>query len=150
MPVISELLQQHLKGTHAYAVHCRRTAPSVGIVSCTYHHWFKPYSKTRRYCQLPVSGRRMQCFLQFRLASHGLPIVTGRLPGGQHVDRAHRVYVRCAGLSIANELHMVYECPALQPLWQRYAPLFYTDWHSEVFLCTEGSHTGLQGYPTLP
>ena len=38
----------------------------IGVVSCTYHYWFKPYSKTRYYRQLPVSGRRMQCFLQFR------------------------------------------------------------------------------------
>ena len=98
IPVIIELLRRHLRGTHAYEVHCPRTAPSVGVVSCTYHHWFKPYSKTRRYCQLPVSGRRMQRFLQFRLASHGLPIVTGRFSGEQHVDRARRV---CVHLSLS-------------------------------------------------
>ena len=126
VPVIIELLRQHLQGTHAYEVHGPRTASSVGVVSCTYHHWFNPYSKTRHHCQLPVSGRRMQRFLQFRLAAHGLPIVTGRFPGGQHVDRARRVCVHCGGLSAGDELHMVYECPALQPLRQRYAPLFST------------------------
>ena len=30
-------------------------------------------------CHMPVSGRRMQRFLQFRLGCHGLPIATGRL-----------------------------------------------------------------------
>ena len=30
------------------------------------------------------------------------------------------------GLSAGDELHMVYECPALQPLPQRYASLFST------------------------
>ena len=62
IPVIIELLRQHLQGTHAYEVHCPDTAYSVGIVSCTYHHWSMPYSMTRRYCQLPVSGRRMHRF----------------------------------------------------------------------------------------
>ncbi len=72
VPVVNALLQRHLQGTHDFDRYCPRVAPSVGVVSCTYHHWFMPYSKRRRYCQLPVSGRRMQRFLQFRLASHGL------------------------------------------------------------------------------
>ena len=95
VPVIIELLWQHLQGTHTYEIYCPRTTPSVGVVSCTYHHLFKPYGKTRRYCQLLVSGRRTQRFLQLRLASHGLPTVTGRFSGGQHVDRARRVCVHC-------------------------------------------------------
>ena len=78
---ISEALRAHLRGTHSYALHCPRAAPSAGVVSCTYHHWFKPFSQRRRYCQLPVSGRRMQRFLQFRLGSHNLPIVAGRFQG---------------------------------------------------------------------
>lgn len=86
----------------------------MDVVSCTYHQWFNPYSKTKAI--LPVSRRRMQRFLQFRLASHNLPIVTGRFSGGQHVDRASRVCVHCGGLSIAGELHMMRECPASQPL----------------------------------
>ena len=78
---IIEALREHLRGTHSYALHCPRAAPSVGVVSYTYHHWFKPFSKRRRYCQLPVSGRRMQWFLQFRLGSHNLPVITGRFQG---------------------------------------------------------------------
>ena len=35
-------------------------------LSVTYH-CFERFSKHRRYCQLPVSGRRMQRFLRFRL-----------------------------------------------------------------------------------
>ena len=67
---IVEALRQHLGGTHDYALHCRRAAPSVGVVACTYHHWFRPFSQHRQYCRLPVSGRRMQRFLQFRLGFH--------------------------------------------------------------------------------
>ena len=127
VPAIVELLQRHLHGVNTFGLHCPRAAPSAGVVSCTYHQWFRPYSKRRRYCQLPVSGRRMQRFLQFRLASHGLPIVTGRFSGGQRVARADRVCHHCGGTSIADELHMVHECAALQPLRQQYATLFSSE-----------------------
>ena len=104
-----------------YALHCPRAAPTVGIVACTYHHWFEPFSRHRRFFQLPVSGRRMQRFLQFRLASHKLPIVVGRFAGGQHVARANRVCTHCGGVAVADE------CPALHPLRQQYASLFSTN-----------------------
>ncbi len=66
----------------------------------------------------------MQRFLQFRLGSHQLPIVLGRFAGGQHVARdcTHRGIV-----AVADELHMIFECPALQAVRQQYAPLFSTD-----------------------
>ena len=124
---IIEALRQHLGGTHDYALHCPRAAPSVGVVACTYHHWFRPFSQHRRYCQLPVSGRRMQRFLQFRLGSHQLPIVLGRFAGAQHVAKANRVCTHCGSAAVADELHMILECPALQAVRQRYAPLFSTD-----------------------
>jgi len=125
---IIEALRQRLKlcGTHDYALHCPRAAPSVGVVACTYHHWFEPFSQQMQYCQLPVSGRRMQRFLQFRLGSHQLPIVLGRFAGGQHVARVNRVCTHCGRVAVADELHMIFECPALQAVRQRYAPLFST------------------------
>jgi len=101
-----EALRQHLGGTHDYALHCPRAAPSVGVVACTYHHWFRPLSQCRRCCQLPVSGRRMQRFLQFRLGSHPLPIILGRFAGGQHVARANKVCTHCGSVAVADELHM--------------------------------------------
>ena len=52
---IFEALRQHIRGTHSHALHCPRAAPSAAVVSCTCHHWFRPFSKCRRYCQLPVS-----------------------------------------------------------------------------------------------
>lgn len=122
-----DALRAHLHGTPDYGMYCPRAAPSTGVVSCTYHHWFKPFSKRRRYCQLPVSGRRMQRFLQFRLGSHSLPIVAGRFAGGQHVARTDRVCTHCGGVAVADELHMIHECPVLQPLRQRYAALFSTN-----------------------
>ena len=52
---IIEALHEHLRGTHSYA----RAALPAGVVSCFYHHWLRPLSKRRQYCQVPVSGTRM-------------------------------------------------------------------------------------------
>ncbi len=91
--------------------------PSVlatrGVVSCTYEQWFRPYSLHRRYCHLPVSGRGMQRFLQFRLGCHGLPVAAGRLAGAAHVGRAHRVCLACNGGAVGDEMHLIFECTAL-------------------------------------
>ena len=124
------------------------------------HHWLQAIIGMERrlgpmrWCETPKAmqqtlglscpigtGRRMQRFLQFRLASHVLPIVTGRLSGGQHVDRGTcSLWRPTLGLSIADELHMVYECPALQPLRQRYAPLFPTQTDSMRCFFAQNDH----------
>ena len=85
------------------SLYCPRAAPTQGVVSCTYEQWFEPYSPRRRYCQLPVSGRRMQRFLQFRLGCHGLPIATGRLAGAGHVGRADRACLACNSGGVGHE-----------------------------------------------
>lgn len=71
------------------------------------------------------SFARLVCslHLQFRLASHKLPIVTGR---AQLVARADRVCLYCSGVATADELHMVLECVALRPLRHQYSALFTT------------------------
>ncbi len=77
-----------------YALRCPRAAPTVGVVACTYHHWFRPFSQRRRYCQLPVSGRRMQRFLQVLISCQlFLAVLLGAnmLPG--LVGSAHFVVV---------------------------------------------------------
>ena len=123
-PSVMRLLHDSLQGVHDFDLYSPRSAPSAGVLGCTYHHWFRPYSKRRRYCQLPVSGRRMQRFLQFRLASHGLPVATHRIASGQRVNRADRICAHCGSGSIADEFHLVFECHLLQPLRQQYASLF--------------------------
>ena len=35
-----EVLCEQLRATHNHGLHCFKAAPSPGIVSCTYHHWF--------------------------------------------------------------------------------------------------------------
>ena len=121
IPVLKVGLRQHFCGTHDYALHCPRAAPAVGVVACTYHHWLEPFSQHRRYCQLPVSGRRMQRFLRFKLGPGRLPIDLGRFAGGQHVARAkllNKVCTHCGKVAIADEMHMIFECPALQAVRQ--------------------------------
>ena len=92
---VVEALTARLQSTGFGSLHCPHAVLHSGVVSCTYEQWFTPYSPSTRYCQLPVSGRRMQWFLQFRLGCHGLPIATGRLAGAGHVDRANRVCLAC-------------------------------------------------------
>ena len=86
----------------------------------------------RRRRNLQASARYYQLqlhdgFLQFRLGSHNLPIVVGRFSGDQHVARAGRVCTHCGGIPVADELHMIHECPVLQPLRLQYAALFTPD-----------------------
>ena len=134
-----------LAGTGSGSLYCPRAAPTQGVVSCTYEQWFKPYSLRRRYCQLPVSGRRMQQFLQFRLGCHGLPIATGRLAGTGHVDRANRVCLACNNGAIGDEI-LFFECAALAPLRQQYADLFtpHTDTMRSFF--AQQDHLGVLNY----
>ena len=89
------------------------------------HHGLSLTAPRRRYCQLPVSGRRMQQFLQFRLGCHGFPIALGRLAGPGHVDRAKRACLACNSGAISDEKHMIFECTALapRPLRQQHADL---------------------------
>ena len=79
---ITEALRKHLRGTHSHALHCPRVGLSV-CWGCQLHlpSLVLTFSKRRQYRQLPVSGRRMQRFLQFRFGSHNLPIVAGQFSG---------------------------------------------------------------------
>ena len=121
---VVEALTERLHSTGSGNLYCLRAAPTQGVVSCTYEQWFEPYSLCRRHCQLPVSGRRMQQFLQFRLGCHGLPIATGRLASADHVDRANRVCLACNSGAVVDEKHMIFVCTALAPLRQQHADLF--------------------------
>ena len=96
-------------------------APTSGVVKYTYARWFQPYSAHRRYCQLPVSGRNMKRFLQFRLGCHKLPIATGRRAG---IVRASRQCTCCNAGALGDEMHLVFECASLAALRAKYADLF--------------------------
>ena len=63
--VIMEARHQQLQGIYDYSSYSPWAITSVGDVSCTHTDWFTPVYKHRRYCQQPVSGRRMQRPLQY-------------------------------------------------------------------------------------
>ena len=143
---VVEALTERLQSTGTGSLYCPRAAPTQGVVSCTYEQWFRPYSPRGRYCQLPVSGRRMQRFLQFRLGCHGLLIATGRLAGAGHVDRANRVCLACNSGAIGDEKHMVFECTALAPLRQQYADLFTPRTETMRSFFAQQDHLGVLNY----
>ena len=121
---VVEALTARLQSTGSGSLCCPRATPTQGVVSCTYEQWLQPYSPRRRYCQLPVSGKHMQRFLQFRLGCHRLPVATGRLAGAGHVDRANRVCLTCNSGAVGDEKHMISECTALASLRQQHTDLF--------------------------
>ena len=143
---VVEALTARLQSTGSGSLYCPRAAPTQGVVSCTYEQWFKPYSPRRRYCQLPVSGRRMRRFLQFRLGCHGLPIATGRLAGAGHVGRADRVCLACNSGGVGDEKHMIFECAALAPLRQQYADLFTPRTGTMRSFFAQQNHLGVLNY----
>ena len=51
-----------------------------------------------------------------------LPVIASRCSGDQHVASTH-----CGGIAVADALHMIHECPVLQPLRLQYAALFTPD-----------------------
>ena len=102
-------LRQHLDGTHDYPLHSPRVVPLLSGLSHAHSIiGLRPVSQHRGYCQLPVSGRRLQPLLQFELGSHKLPVVLGHFAGGQHVARADRVCTPCGGVAVADEMHMIF------------------------------------------
>ncbi len=121
---IVEALTVQLQDMGSAALYCPRAAPTRGVVPCTYEQWFRPYSLRRCYCHLPVSGGRMQRFLQSRLGCHGLPVAAGRFAGAAQVDKAHRVWLACNSGAAGDERHLDFECTALASLRSRYAGMF--------------------------
>ncbi len=111
---IVEALTIQLQDVGSVALYCPREAPTRGVVSCIYEQWLRPYSLRRRYCHLPVSGRGMQRFLQFRLGCHSLPIAAGRLAGAAHVTRAHRACLACNSGAVGAEMLLATASPSVQ------------------------------------
>ena len=143
---VVEALTAHLQSTGSGSLYCPRAAPTQGVIACTYEQWFQPYSPRRRYCQLPVSGRRMQRLLQFRLGCHGLPIAIGRLAGAGRVDRANRVCLACNSGAIGDEKHMIFECAAIAPLRQQHADLFTPRTDTMRSFFAQQDHLGFLNY----
>ena len=69
----------------------------------------------------PLSARCMRTLLRFRMGTHSLPNVLGRRTG---TPRDQRLCQHCTLHAIHDEKHLVLECPAMQPVRDRYPALF--------------------------
>ena len=70
--------------------------------------------------KLPLTATSMQRILRFRTGCHGLPRDIGSQQG---VPRQDRICQLC-GSGVGDEMHLVFECEALQDLRVSFAPLF--------------------------
>ena len=73
----------------------------------------------------------MRRVLQFRLGCDGLPFAMGRPLG---LPRAARICPHCASPVVGGELHMLFECPHLQPLRLQFGHLFTHETDTMRFL----------------
>ena len=111
--VVVAALKADFEDSRVTSAGCPRQAPTSGVVKYTYAQWFQSYGAHRHYCQLPVSGRNMQRFLQFRLGCHKLPTATGRCAG---VVRASRHCTFYSAGALGDERHLVFDCASLVAL----------------------------------
>lgn len=122
IPCLKALFQDKHKAIFQDAHIDPRSAPSSGMMCCTYERWFsKPAWCRLDLVSLPVHISLLRFFLKFRTGSHDLPIVSGRFRG---IPRSQRVCLACQSSSIGDEYHLVFECPALLEVRQTYAHLF--------------------------
>ena len=99
-----------------------RTCPSKGAKLCTYHRWFARAGRVQEpYYELPLSNLSMRRLFRFRLGAHHLPVEMGRRDGHARVAR---VCPLCSGGHVGDERHLVFECPALQPVRRMHADLY--------------------------
>ena len=106
---------------------CPRTCQSSRARWCTNARWFDrpanvPFSTS--YTRCCMSGARMRALVRFRVGSHDLPVERGRHAG---LPRCARVCERCCTGQVGDEMHVVFECPALEDIRRRYRCLFTRD-----------------------
>jgi hypothetical protein len=104
---------------------CPRTCPSHKSRYCTYARWFaRPHdAHTRTLLDVPVSAACMKGLLRFRMGCHRLPRDEGAWVRPR-IPRLDRVCQLCATSALGDEKHLVFECPELQWLREKWSHLF--------------------------
>ena len=101
---------------------CPRQAPSEPRL-CAYQHYFARRQGCRlSVLEIPVRPSVLRRFLRFRTGYHELPIDMGSR-GKDPIPRQERLCKLCEG-GLGDELHLVFDCPALQDIRDQYAHLF--------------------------
>ena len=80
----------------------------------------RPFIQCQQTCRF-TRAHDVTSFLRFRMGSHSLPIVLSRRNG---TPRDLRLCQQCALHAVHDERHLVFECPAMQPVRDRYPALF--------------------------
>jgi hypothetical protein len=111
---------------------CPRTCPSSKARLCTYQAWCaRLHSCSRKsFVNLPLSASCIKKVLRFRMGCHGLPRDSGSWAG---VPRADRVCRFCGIGSLGDERHLVFECPHLQSIRDRFSGLFRVSTMKQFF-----------------
>ena len=123
VPRFTQLLDARAASVWADLDFCPRTCLSHKSRLCTYNAWFaRPAGYARKsYLSLPLPARCVTQMLRFRMGCHGLPRDTG---SWARIPRADRVCTLCGPGSLGDEKHLVFECPHLQPIRDKYPSLF--------------------------
>jgi hypothetical protein len=118
-----------------------RSAPSGVVSCCTYQQWFAvdggpdvdPLSSLDRgrWTDTPAYVRNTACMSRecvralasFRVGAHDLDVATAKFQHGGAVARSER-RCRLCGAGVGDELHMLAECPAYEPVRFSHAELF--------------------------
>lgn len=130
LPRVLQLLETSQESLWENLDVCPRTCPPERSQYCTYLRWFaRPPGLTRPgpLLRLPLSARCMRAFLRFRMGCHGLPKDIGRRTA---VPRMQRVCQKCDLHEIGDEKHLIFTCPAVQHVRDRYAGLFSESVHT--------------------
>ena len=89
-----------------------RLAPSANARLCTYFKWFQPFARAATILRLSISHTAMRQLLLFRTGCHGLAVDLGRGSGIARAAWSCALCKACPG----DEMHLVFECAALQML----------------------------------
>ena len=103
-----------------------RTCPSQGAQLCTYKRWMAipdPYTRRRKVLHVHLDANKVRKFLRFRTLCHNLPIDRGR-QSRPRIPRISRICEHCTSGEIGDEMHMIFECMAVQNVRDQYAHLF--------------------------
>jgi len=103
-----------------------RTCPTEGAQLCTYKSWMTspdPLMRRRRVLHAHLDAGKIRSFLRFRTSCHNLPVDKGR-QARPRIPRMSRICEHCTMNEIGDEMHLVFECPAVQHVRDQYAHLF--------------------------
>lgn len=82
----------------------------------------------------------MRVSLRFRMGCHGLPKDVGRRTA---IPRMQRVCQKCDLNEIGDEQHLIFTCPAVQHVRDRYAGLFSGSTHTMLDFMWQDKWWGL-------